>query len=135
MNRVPKELKYTASHEWAIADDLDKNIVIVGITDFAQEQLGELVYVELPEVGDKVAAGDEVCVLESVKAASDVFSPLSGKIVAINEDLEDSPGLVNTHPYHDGWLYKIEMQDPVEYDELLDAEGYQDVLAEQEEDD
>lgn len=130
MNSVPKEFKYANSHEWALQEDEDTNIITVGITDFAQEQLGEIVFVELPEVGVKVAAGDEVCVLESVKAASDVFSPLTGKIIAINEDLEDSPSLVNSHPYHDGWLYKIEMRDQAEFDELLDADGYKEYLAE-----
>lgn len=134
MNSVPKEYKYVASHEWALQEDADSNIITVGISDFAQEQLGEIVFVELPEVGIKVLAGDEVCVLESVKAASDVFSPLTGKIVAVNEDLEDSPGLVNSHPYHDGWLYKIEMRDQSEFDEMLDADGYKEHLAEAEED-
>lgn len=131
MNKFPSELKYAATHEWAMQED-DSNIVVIGVSAFAQEQLGDIVFVELPEVGDKITAGDEVCVLESVKAASDVYSPLSGKVVAINEDLEDSPGLVNTDPYQDGWLYKIEMKDHVEYDELLDNEGYKDSLVEEE---
>jgi len=130
MQHFPEELMYTITHEWAYKDE-EKNIVTVGITDYAQEKLGEIVFVELPEVGLKIAAGDEVCVLESVKSAADVFSPLSGKIVAINEDLEDSPGLINSDPYQDGWLYKLELKDQVEYDELLDVHGYREHLAEE----
>lgn len=133
MDHIPDELRYTETHEW-VTKDHNKNIATVGITDYAQEQLGELVFVELPEVGLKVAAGDDVCVLESVKAAADVFSPLSGVIVAVNEDLDESPGLVNTDPYQDGWLYKIEMKDIVEYDELLDKASYQEYVMEATED-
>lgn len=131
MEHFPEELKYTETHEWVDKAE-DSNIATVGITYYAQSQLGDLVFAELPEVGAKVAAGDEVCVLESVKAAADVFSPLSGKIVAINEDLEEAPGLVNTDPYSDGWLYKIELKDQVEYDELLDSNGYQEYVMEAE---
>lgn len=133
MNHMPEELRYTETHEW-VSKDHDKNVATIGITDYAQEQLGELVFVDLPEVGLRVAAGDDVCVLESVKAAADVFSPLSGTIIAINEDLEDAPGLVNTDPYQDGWLYKIEIKDIVEYDELLDKAGYQEYTMEEEAD-
>ncbi len=132
MSHFPKEFQYAATHEWAIKDPDNENIAIVGVTDFAQHQMGEIVYVELPEVGIRVAAGDEVCVLESVKTASDVFSPLSGKIIEINEDLEDAPGMVNTDPFQDGWLYKIELKDEVEYDELMDAVAYRDSLVEEE---
>jgi glycine cleavage system H protein len=134
MDRFPDELKYTETHEWVLKDHT-KNIATIGITDYAQDQLGELVFVDLPEVGLIVAAGDDVCVLESVKAAADVFSPISGKIIAVNEDLEDSPGLVNTDPYQDGWLYKIEIKDIVEYDELLDKAAYQEYVMEVEDDD
>ncbi len=134
MQHIPEELKYTETHEWVLKDH-SKNIATVGITDYAQEQLGELVFVDLPEVGLRVAAGDDVCVLESVKAAADVFSPLSGTIVAINEDLDESPGLVNTDPYQDGWLYKIELKDIVEYDELLDKASYQEYVMEAAEED
>lgn len=130
MHRFPEELKYSETHEWVLKED-DKNIAIIGITDYAQEQLGELVFVDLPEVGLKIAAGDEVCVLESVKAAADVFSPLSGKIIAVNEDLEDAPGLVNSDPYQDGWLFKIELKDEVEYEELMDVNDYQELLTEE----
>ena len=134
MNHLPEELQYSPTHEWALQEDPDKNIAIVGITDYAQDKLGEIVYVELPEVGLKVAAGDEVCVLESVKAAADVFSPLSGKIIAVNEELEDAPGFVNSDPYQDGWLFKIELKDQVEYDELMDVNAYREHLSEEEED-
>lgn len=134
MDHMPDELKYTETHEW-IAKDPVTNIATIGITDYAQDRLGELEFVELPEVGLKITAGDEVCALESVKAASDVFSPLSGTIVAINEDLEDAPGLINTDPYQDGWLYKIEIKDMVEYQELLDKAAYEEYVMESEGDD
>jgi glycine cleavage system H protein len=129
MNNIPEELKYAVTHEWVLSE-LGTKIAIVGVTDYAQDQLGEIVYVELPEVGLSVSAGDEVCVLESVKTASDVFSPLTGKIVAVNEDLEEAPSLVNSHPYQDGWLYKIEIKDQQEYDELFDAGAYEEHLQE-----
>ena len=129
MEHIPGELKYTETHEWVLKDP-NKNIATIGITNYAQDQLGELVFVDLPEVGLKVVAGDDVCVLESVKAAADVFSPISGVIVAVNEDLEESPGLVNSDPYQDGWLYKVDMKDVVEYDELLDKASYQEYVLE-----
>lgn len=134
MEHFPDELKYTETHEWVLKDH-NKNIATVGITDYAQDQLGELVFVDLPEVGLKVAAGDDVCVLESVKAAADVFSPISGTIIAVNEDLDESPGLVNSDPYQDGWLYKIEIKDIVEYNELLDKAAYQEYVMEIEDED
>lgn len=133
MQHIPEDLKYTETHEWVLKDH-NKNVATIGITDYAQEQLGELVFVDLPEVGLQVAAGDDVCVLESVKAAADVFSPVSGTIIAINEELEESPGLVNTDPYQDGWLYKIELKDIVEYNELLDKAAYHEYVMEAEED-
>lgn len=129
MKRFPKELKYTETHEWVYKEP-DSNIVTIGVTDFGQEQLGELVSVDLPEEDLIVNAGDDVCVLESVKAANEVLSPLSGTIVEINTELEDAPGLVNTDPYGDGWLYKLDLKDIVEYDELLGAEDYLEYLAE-----
>lgn len=134
MDHIPEELKYTETHEW-VSKEPNSKIATVGITDYAQDQLGEIVFVDLPEIGLKVAAGDDVCVLESVKAAADVFSPVSGVIVAINEDLEESPGLVNSDPYQDGWLYKIELKDEVEYDELIDKSSYQEYVLEAREDD
>jgi len=134
MKDFPEELKYCETHAWVLREG-SADIVTVGITSYAQEKLEDIIYVKLPEIGLSIAAGDEVCVLESVRLESEVFSPVSGKIVAINEDLEDAPGMVNTDPYQDGWLYKIELKDPVEYDELLDNESYQEYLAEIEEDD
>ncbi|MCL4409454.1 glycine cleavage system protein GcvH [Aliidiomarina haloalkalitolerans] len=122
MSNVPTELKYAASHEW-IRDEGD-GIYTVGITEHAQELLGDMVFVDLPEVGDNVSAGDDVAVAESVKAASDIYAPIAGEIVAVNEELEDSPELVNSDPYGDGWLFKIKADDETEVEGLLDAEGY-----------
>lgn len=121
MSKTPSELKYAPSHEWV---RVEGDVATVGITDHAQEALGDLVFVELPDVGDVVAAADEAGVVESVKAASDIYAPVSGEIIAINEALVDAPETVNTDPYHDGWMYKIRMSDPVELDDLLSAEDY-----------
>lgn len=121
MSQLPAELKYAASHEWA---RLDGDVVTVGITDHAQDALGDLVFVELPSVGDVVSAGQEAGVVESVKAASDIYAPVSGEIIAINEALVDAPEIVNTEPYAGGWLYQIKISDAAELDELLSAEAY-----------
>lgn len=121
MSKTPAELKYAPSHEWVRVED---DIATVGITDHAQDALGDLVFVELPDVGDTVAAHDEAGVVESVKAASDIYAPVSGEIIAINEALSDSPEIINSDPYHDGWMYKIRMSDPVELDDLLSPEEY-----------
>lgn len=121
MSQTPEELKYSASHEWA---RLEGDIVTVGISDHAQDALGDLVYVELPSVGDRVQAGDEAGVVESVKAASDIYAPVSGEIVEINEALADSPETVNSAPYTDGWLYRIRVSDVSELDKLLSADEY-----------
>lgn len=134
MDHIPDDLMYTEAHEW-VSKDPNKNIATIGVTYYAQDRLGDLVSVDLPEVGLKVAAGDDVCVIESVKTSIDVFSPLSGVIIAINEDLEEAPGLINTDPYQDGWLYKIEIKDIVEYEELLDKDAYEEYLMESESDD
>lgn len=115
---TPEHLRYLASHEWIAEDGT------VGITDYAQDQLGDVVYVELPEVGDEVDAGEQVAVVESVKTASDIYAPVAGTIVAVNEELEDSPELVNDEPYGEGWMFKIEPTDPAARDGLLDAAGY-----------
>jgi len=122
MSNIPSELKYVASHEWIRVEGDD--IVTIGVTDHAQDLLGDVVFVELPDVGAELAGGDEAGVVESVKAASDVYAPLSGEIVAINEELEDSPELVNSDPYGDGWFFKIKLSDTTELNDLLDAEGY-----------
>lgn len=121
MSKTPAELKYAPSHEWV---RVEGDVVTVGITDHAQEALGDLVFVELPDVGDVVAAHDEAGVVESVKAASDIYAPVSGEIIAVNDALEDAPETVNSDPYHDGWMYKIRMSDPVELDDLLSADDY-----------
>lgn len=122
MSNVPNELKYASSHEW-IRNEGD-GVYTVGITEHAQELLGDMVFVELPEVGDNVSAGDDVAVAESVKAASDIYAPIAGEILSVNEELEDSPELVNSDPYGDGWLFKIKADDESELESLLDAEGY-----------
>ena len=123
MSNIPNELRYTQSHEW-VSIEADGNARI-GITDHAQEALGDLVFVELPAVGDETDQGDSVAVVESVKAASDIYAPVTGEVVAINEDLEDDPGLINNDPYGDGWLYEVALSDESELDDLLDAEAYE----------
>lgn len=122
MSNVPSELKYVASHEW-IRHEGD-GVVTVGITDHAQELLGDVVFVELPDADADLSAGDEAGVVESVKAASDLYAPLSGKVIAINTELEDAPELVNSDPYGDGWFFKLQLSDASELDDLLDAEAY-----------
>src|SRR5436190_844192 len=117
IHKIPSELRFTQTHEWIRIEE--DGTVVVGITYHAQSQLGELVFVDLPDIGIRVHASDEVCVVESVKAASDVYSPLSGTIIAINEDLEESPSLVNSDPFGDGWLFKIEPTDTEEITELM----------------
>ena len=126
MSNIPNELKYTQSHEW-VSREANGNVRI-GITDHAQEALGDLVFVELPAVGDQTDQGDSVAVVESVKAASDIYAPVTGEVVAINEDLEDDPGLINNDPYGDGWLYEVALSDESELDDLLDAEAYEESL-------
>ena len=126
MSNIPAELKYVASHEWLRLED--DGTITVGITDHAQDLLGDVVFVELPEVGDSVAVDDEIAVVESVKAASDVYAPLSGEIVAINENLEDEPEIINSDPYGDGWFFKVKPLNADDYDELLSAEDYQNEL-------
>ncbi len=122
MNNVPEELRYLSSHEWVRVED--DGTAFIGITDHAQEAMGDLVFVEAPEVGSKVTAGEEAGVVESVKAASDIYAPLSGDVVAINADLEDAPETVNSDPYGDGWLFQIKLSDKTELDKLLSAEDY-----------
>lgn len=121
MSKTPGELRYASSHEWV---RVEGDIAIIGITDHAQEALGDLVYVELPDVGDVVAAGDEAGVVESVKAASDIYAPVSGEIIEVNEALNDSPEIINEDPYVEGWMYKIRIKDEAELDDLLSAQDY-----------
>ncbi|UUO24913.1 MULTISPECIES: glycine cleavage system protein GcvH [Colwelliaceae] len=122
MSNIPSELRYATSHEWVRNEG--NGIVTVGITEHAQDLLGDMVFVELPEVGDSVSTGDDVAVAESVKAASDIYAPVTGEVVEVNEDLEDSPELVNSDAFGDGWLFKLKIEDEGELDSLLDAEGY-----------
>ena len=122
MSNIPSELKYATSHEW-VRNEGD-GTVTVGITEHAQDLLGDMVFVELPDVGDEISTGDDVAVAESVKAASDIYAPITGEVVAVNEDLEDSPELVNSDAFGDGWLFKVKLEDAGELDDLLDAEGY-----------
>ena len=122
MSTVPADLKYTKSHEWVRS--LGDGTVLVGITDHAQDALGDLVFVEAPEPGTAVAAGDACAVVESVKAASDVYSPVAGEIAEGNGELEDRPELVNQDPYGDGWIMKIRLADDADLDSLLDADDY-----------
>jgi len=129
MSNLPTDLKYSKSHEWV--RDEGGGVVTVGITDHAQELLGDLVFVELPEVGESVAMEGECAVVESVKAASDVYSPVSGEVVEINTNLADSPELVNESPYEGGWIFRIRLANPDELAGLLDAVGYQAAIADE----
>jgi glycine cleavage system H protein len=131
MSMVEEDLKYADTHEWVRMDD--EKIATVGISDHAQHLLGELVFVELPELGTEIEAGEEVGVVESVKAASDVYSPVSGTIIEINDVLERTPELVNSEPYGDGWLYRIKLTEPAEVDSLMSADQYQASVEEDEE--
>ncbi len=129
MSEIPSELKYTKSHEWVRSED-DGNVTI-GITDHAQELLGDLVFVELPEAGSEISAEDAACVVESVKAASDVYMPVSGEVVAVNDSLADAPETINDSPYDDGWLIKVKLSNPDELLDLMDADSYDAVIAEE----
>lgn len=131
MSEVPNDLKYTRDHEWVRAED--DSTVTVGITDHAQAQLGDLVFVEVPELGTSFGAGDAAAVVESVKAASDVYAPVAGEVVEANEDLADSPELINNDPYGEGWIYKLKIENPDALGELLGPDDYE-AYAESEED-
>ena len=122
MKEVPEDYKFLSSHEWAKREEDGK--VTVGISDYAQDQLGDIVFVELPEVNSEVNQGDEAAVVESVKAASEIYSPVSGKIIDINSSLEDSPETVNLSAFEEGWFFKIEATDISEFDNLLSPEQY-----------
>lgn len=130
MSNVPTGLKYTPSHEWIRSEG--DGIYTVGITEHAQELLGDMVFLDLPEVGVVVAKDDDCAVAESVKAASDIYAPIGGEIVEVNEELESNPELVNSSPYDDGWLFRIKASDEAEVAELIDAAAYEDILAEEE---
>lgn len=124
MSDTPEDLYYASSHEWLKVDD--EGIATVGITDFAQTELGDIVFVELPEVGAELSAKDEASVVESVKTASDIYAPVSGEIIAVNEELRDTPELINSLPYDGGWIFKIKLSDEAEMSELLSAQEYKD---------
>ncbi|MGC9522572.1 MAG: glycine cleavage system protein GcvH [Anaerolineae bacterium] len=123
------EARYLETHEWARKDGDE---IVVGISDYAQSTLSDVVYVELPEVGEEVTKGDQLGVVESVKAAGDVYAPMSGEVIAVNEELEDAPELVNESPFGDGWLVRLAPSEPDEWDELLDVEAYKQVVEEEE---
>lgn len=123
MANIPDDLHYSKDHEWV---RVDGNIAIVGITDYAQDSLGDVVYVELPKAGDKFAANESFGSVESVKAVSEVFSPVSGSVAGINDSLNDEPEKVNADPYGDGWMIRVEMSNPGEVDSLLTAAEYED---------
>lgn len=127
MSDIPSDLRYTASHEWV--EDEGDGTVRVGITDHAQTLLGDMVYVELPEPGRAVKAGDECAVVESVKAASDIYSPLAGEVIEVNDLLSDGPDLVNKDPYGDGWIFRLQLAEGVDPGELLDAAAYAEAIA------
>ena len=122
---LPQDLKYSEDHEWI---KVEGNTATIGITDFAQSELGDIVFVELPEEGDDISTGDSFGSVESVKTVSELYAPVSGSIVAVNEELEDSPELVNENPYEGAWMLKVELSDESELDNLLDAAGYQAVI-------
>lgn len=122
----PSDLKYADTHEWA---RLDGDLVVTGITDHAQDALGDLVYIDMPEVGQHFIAGDQAGVVESVKTASDIHVPIEGEVVEVNPLLEDDPELVNTDPYGEGWIYKIRPANPADLDDLMSAEQYEDSVS------
>jgi glycine cleavage system H protein len=126
--KFPKNLKYTREHEWVL---IEGNQATVGITDYAQHELGEVVFVELPKVGDSVTKDEPFGVVESVKAASDVYAPLSGEVSETNDDLVSSPELINDDPYGDAWLIRVEMSDPSEVEQLMSAADYKDYIEEE----
>jgi len=129
MSQTPAELKYASSHEWARLEE--DGTVTVGISDHAQDSLGDVVFVELPDVGASFAEADEAAVVESVKAASDIYAPISGAVIAINAILEDAPETVNSDPYNDGWFFKLQPTDTSELENLLSAEDYDAQCAEE----
>ena len=126
MSKVLEGLKYSESHEWV---KVEGNVAVIGVSDFAQKEMGDITYVDLPEVGDEVVAGEEFGALESVKAASDLFAPVSGEVIEVNEELADTPEKVNEDAYA-SWIIKVEMSDPSQVDALLDAAAYKSLIGE-----
>lgn len=127
MSKTPENLKYTASHEWV--KSMPDGSLVIGITDHAQELLGDLVYIELPAVGKEVSAGKECAVVESVKAASDVYAPVSGKVVEVNAKVSEAPETLNKDAYDAGWLFRLQPSNPKDMAGLLDAKAYQALVA------
>jgi len=127
---APPGLRYSKEHEWVVAEE---TVATIGITDHAQEQLGEIVYIELPSIGEKVSKDDPFGVVESVKAVSDIYAPVSGTVLEVNEDLAESPEVVNEDPYGDGWLIKVRVSDPADLDDLMDNEEYEQMIAREKE--
>lgn len=125
MTNVPDGLLYTEQHEWV---KLEGNVATVGISAHAQEQLGDITFVELPEAGDELTAGGEACAIESCKAAASIYAPADGKVAEVNEALEDDPAAVNSDPYGQGWIYKLEVSDPSQLDKLMKADAYRQML-------
>jgi glycine cleavage system H protein len=130
-NNIPENFRYSKEHEWVIRDEKNDNVVIIGITDHAQEALGDIVHVELCSQGTHIAVNDELGVVESAKSASELYAPVSGKVVGLNCALDQHPEKVNESPYDEGWVAKIRMEDPDELDSLLSADGYQKFLDEE----
>jgi glycine cleavage system H protein len=124
-SEIRNDLKYTDTHEWL---KIKGDTVLIGITDHAQSELTDIVFAELPEVGKELKKGDELCVVESVKSVSEIYAPISGKVVGVNEKLEDTPETINESPYDDGWLVELEIKDKEELDDLLDAESYKEKI-------
>ncbi len=126
----PEDFKYSKEHEWVLVEG---NVATIGITDYAQDQLGDIVFVELPAIGDKVSKEDAFGVVESVKAVSDIYAPVSGKVLEVNDDLPDNPEMINEDPYGDGWMIKIEMSDVDELQDLMSSTEYEEYVAEEKE--
>lgn len=123
---IPEDLRYTEEHEWV---KVDGDVATIGITDHAQEELSDVVFVELPSVGLAVGTGDTVGTVESVKAASEIYSPLGGKVVEINTEVENDPSIINGSPYEDGWIFKVRFEDEADLEDLLDAVGYESLIS------
>ncbi len=130
MVEIPEVLKYTKEHEWARVED---DIVIIGITDYAQDALGEIVYIELPSEGDEITRGEPFGAVESTKSVSDLYAPISGEVVEVNEALLDSPEAINEDPYGEGWMVKVKPYDPSELDDLMDSDEYTEFIEKQSE--
>ncbi|GLZ43829.1 glycine cleavage system H protein [Actinomycetospora sp. NBRC 106375] len=125
---VPEGLRYTAEHEWITATEGDPSVVRVGITDYAQDQLGDVVFVQLPDVGASPSSGDSIAEVESTKSVSEIYAPLAGEVTAVNDALSDTPELINSDPFGSGWMFELRLADAGALDGLLDAAGYQKIL-------